>query len=100
LRVQRTLWENFATGQNMPFVGISAMPSVHVAVAVLFALLGWRISSWLGWIFSLYAGVILIGSVHLGWHYAVDGYLSIAGALAIWAVVGMLRRVHRRAPNP
>jgi hypothetical protein len=100
LRVQRTLWENYATGQNMPFVGISAMPSVHVAVAVLFALLGWRTSSWLGWIFTIYAGVILVGSVHLGWHYAVDGYVSIAGALAIWALVGVLPGRHRRAAHP
>jgi hypothetical protein len=92
LRVQRTLWENYATGRNMPFVGISAMPSVHVAVAVLFALLGWRTSRWLGWLFSTYAFVILIGSVHLGWHYAVDGYVSIAGAVAIWAGVSLLLR--------
>jgi len=100
LRVQRTLWENYATGQNMPFVGISAMPSVHVAVAVLFALLGWRTSSWLGWLFTIYAGVILVGSVHLGWHYAVDGYVSIAGALAIWALVGALPGRHGRAAHP
>ena len=59
---------------------------------VLFALLGWRTSRWLGWLFTAYACVILIGSVHLGWHYAVDGYLSIAGALAIWAAVGVLLR--------
>jgi hypothetical protein len=99
LRVQRTLWENYVTGQNMPFVGISAMPSVHVAVAVLFALLGWRASYWLGSIFTIYAGVILVGSVHLGWHYAVDGYVSIAGALVIWAVVGALLRRHGRAAH-
>jgi hypothetical protein len=100
VRVQRTLWENYATGQNMPFVGISAMPSVHVAVAVLFALLGWRTSRWLGWVFTVYAGVILFGSVHLGWHYAVDGYISIAGALVIWAAVGALPRRHGRATHP
>jgi hypothetical protein len=96
LRVQRTLWENYATGRNMPFVGISAMPSVHVAVAVLFALIGWRTSKWLGWFFTAYAFVVLIGSVHLGWHYAVDGYASILGALAIWAGVGLLLRRNGR----
>ena len=90
LRVQRTLWENYATGLNMPFVGISAMPSVHVAVAVLFVLLGRRTSPWLGWVFAAYAAVILVGSIHLGWHYAIDGYASIVGALAIWAGVGAL----------
>jgi PAP2 superfamily len=90
LRVQRTLWENYASGGNMPFVGISAMPSVHVAVAVLFVLLGRRTSPWLGLVFAAYATVVLVGSVHLGWHYAVDGYVSIVGTLAIWRAVGAL----------
>jgi hypothetical protein len=97
LRVQHTLWENYARSLNMPFVGISAMPSVHVAVAVLFALLGWRTSRWLGWMLTGFAGVVLVGSVHLGWHYALDGYVSIAGALAIWATVGAL--LGRRRPE-
>ncbi len=91
VRVQRTLWENYAAGLGMPFVGISAMPSVHVAVAVLFAVVGWRTAPWLGAVLTLYAGVVLVGSVHLGWHYAVDGYLSIAGALVIWAGVGAVQ---------
>jgi hypothetical protein len=90
LRVQHTLWENYARSLSMPFVGISAMPSVHVAVAVLFALIGWRTSRWLGWVFTAFAGVVLVGSVHLGWHYAVDGYLSIVATLAIWWLVGAL----------
>jgi hypothetical protein len=42
-------------------------------------------------VLSLYAGVVLVGSVHLGWHYAVDGYLSIVGALAIWVGVGAVQ---------
>jgi hypothetical protein len=90
LRVQRTLWENYITGGNMPFVGISAMPSVHVAVAVLFVLLGRRTSPWLGLAFAVHAAVVLVGSVHLGWHYAVDGYVSIVATLAIWWAVGAL----------
>jgi hypothetical protein len=92
VRVQHTLWENYASGSNMPFVGISAMPSVHVAVAVLFAITGWQTARWLGWLLTGYAAVILVGSVHLGWHYAVDGYAGMAGALGIWTVVGIFLR--------
>jgi len=88
VRVQRTLWENYASRLGMPFVGISAMPSVHVAVAVLFALTGWRTAAWLGWLFTIYAAVVLVGSIHLGWHYAVDGYVSLAGAVIIWVATG------------
>jgi PAP2 superfamily len=88
IRIQHTLWNNYANGLGTPFVGISAMPSVHVAVAVLFALVGWRTAAWLGWLLSCYAVVVLLGSVHLGWHYAVDGYVSAVGALLIWVMTG------------
>jgi hypothetical protein len=48
--------------------------------------------------------VILVSSVALGWHYAVDGYASIVGAGAIWMLVARLRVPasfgDRRAPVP
>jgi PAP2 superfamily len=50
-------------------------------------------SPWLGLVFAAYAAVVLVGSVHLGWHYAVDGYVSIVATLAIgWAVDVLLSR--------
>jgi hypothetical protein len=61
---------------------------MHVALATLFALVSWRTKRWLGIVMSIYALIILVGSVHLAWHYAVDGYFSIAGMIAIWCVVG------------
>jgi len=48
---------------------------------------------WLGWIFAVYLGLIQIGSVILGWHYAVDGYAAIILACLIWYGV---RRATRR----
>jgi len=64
------------------------MPSLHVAIAVLQALLGWRLSRKLGLILTGYAVIVLLGSVHLAWHYAVDGYLSILLALIVWKASG------------
>lgn len=64
--------------------GISAMPSVHVAVAVSVA---WYLSSRgplaasIGWAF---AGLIMFGSVYTGWHYAVDGYVSFLLVTMLW----------------
>jgi hypothetical protein len=36
--------------------------------------------------------IVLIGSVHLAYHYAVDGYVSIVVTGMIWAVSGALAR--------
>jgi hypothetical protein len=70
--------------------GISAMPSMHVAMAVLFALLGWNVSLWLGAALTVYAAAIEVGSVHLGWHYALDGYESATAVIVLWFVVGRI----------
>lgn len=70
------------------FSGISAFPSMHVCVALLNALVGWRISRALGVVFTVYLVLIMAGSVHLGWHYAVDGYASLASTAIIWLIVG------------
>lgn len=90
LEAQAYLWTNYQASGVAVGGGISAMPSLHVAVATLQALLAWRVSRRLGWLLTAYAAVILVGSVHLGWHYAIDGYLSIALSLAIWWLVGRL----------
>jgi len=82
--LQRKLWDVATESPLEPFRGISAMPSVHVAMAVLIALVGWARSRPVGVVLGMYAGVTLVGSVVLGWHYAVDGYAGAALAFAIW----------------
>jgi membrane-associated phospholipid phosphatase len=81
------LWEAKLHGTWLPFGGISAMPSIHLAMATLFALLAFSVRRWLGIVFIGYVLVIQIGSVILGWHYAVDGYAGILLALLIWYAV-------------
>ncbi|HET9396791.1 MAG TPA: hypothetical protein VFO36_12100 [Nitrospiraceae bacterium] len=41
---------------------------------------------------TLYAIAIMIGSVHLGWHYAIDGYAGAIGSILIWWMVGLCLR--------
>lgn len=100
LETQQMLWDGY-TGKGTP-LGISAFPSMHNASAALFAFAFWNVSRKLGWFFAGYAAVILVGSVHLGWHYAIDGYAGIAIAAACWWLAGPLvrfftgRAVHRR----
>ncbi len=86
LRLQDLLWTGYM-GQG-EFYGISAMPSMHVALPTLYVLAGFRTHRWLGWAFVVYLLAILIGSVHLGWHYAIDGYVSILAVWVVWMAVG------------
>jgi hypothetical protein len=68
--------------------GISAFPSLHVASAMLVCLLAWNFNRFWKTAGILFVTTVLIGSVHLGWHYAVDGYASIFAVLLIWHLVG------------
>lgn len=77
-----------AKATNM-FSGISAFPSMHVSVAFLNVLVGWRVNRTIGLLFTIYLFVIMIGSVHMGWHYAIDGYVSIFTTFMLWLIVGL-----------
>jgi hypothetical protein len=92
LTMQALLWHNHVTGGTLPGSGISAMPSMHVAIAVLLALFGWRINRWAGIFYTLFALAIMVGSVHLGWHYAIDGYVAATLGVAIWVATGWAMR--------
>ena len=79
-----------ADGSNGIGRGISAMPSMHLSIATVFALLGWKISRFWGMAGIIFLVLILLGSVHLGYHYAVDGYAAILATVGIWWLSGIL----------
>ncbi len=91
LETQEMLWKGYQA-QDVTLGGISAFPSMHNAQATLMALLAWRHGRLAGWLMTIYAFMIAIGSVWLGWHYAVDAYAGIAIALACWWLAGPLAR--------
>ncbi len=90
LQVQDMLWQGYLGRSVQLGLGISALPSLHVATSFSFALLGFAVDRRLGIVFSIFTFLILIGSVHLGWHYAIDGYAAILAAWLIWLGVGWL----------
>jgi len=82
LDVQEALWNSHTNGG--PISGISAMPSMHVASSTLMAIAGFGYRKWAGYALTGFAIAIMIGSVQLGWHYAIDGYLGAALAVICW----------------
>ena len=88
LAVQEGLWASYET--NNGHAAISAVPSMHVATSVLMALFAFAMSRFWGWVMTLFAVMIMLGSVQLGWHYAVDGYM---GALIAWVAWWASRRM-------
>lgn len=97
--IQDTLWRSYATGDG-GIAGISAMPSLHVVVAVLIALLGAGRDRRLGVVLWIYAGVIIVGSVHLAWHYEVDAIAGVGLALLFWRLAGRVVRAQAAMAAP
>ena len=94
--VQAALWQNYLSGDMAIGLGISAFPSVHVAIAVLTALYMVERSRLL-WLPALaFVTVVEFISVFTGYHYAVDGYASLLAVVTAWA---FLRRGRRLRPD-
>ena len=66
--------------------GISAMPSMHIAVTALYVYAARRTPLFVPAI--LFCGTIMIGSVHFGYHYLVDVIAAIVIAGLCWAAAG------------
>jgi hypothetical protein len=84
MMAQSMLAAGYRTQSIGAFQGISAMPSVHIAVCALLVLASRHLGRWALAVAILFYGIIFLGSVHLGWHYVSDGVVGSLGALAIW----------------
>jgi hypothetical protein len=97
--LQSALWERYETGVLAPGLGISAFPSMHVAVAAITALWLAERSLWLAPLGLAFVLAILFLSVLTGYHYAVDGYASIAAVGVLWWALrrdsGLVHRLWR-----
>ncbi len=90
LHVQDLLLEWYDAGERGLGSGITAMPSMHVSMAMLFWLAIRRVSLNWGRFFLAFLVLIWIGSVHLAYHYAVDGLVSVIATWFVWKVSGRL----------
>ena len=76
--------------------GVSAMPSMHVASTVLVALAARHVSVRWARVTTTFAVAVLVGSVHLGWHYALDGYFAAVCIAVLWWALGRFVREEPR----
>ncbi|MGI9353383.1 MAG: phosphatase PAP2 family protein [Rhizobiaceae bacterium] len=98
--VKEMLWNHYTgVSENNLVRGISAMPSMHVSLAFLLVLFGWSKGPVARAFYSVFALVIGLGSVHLLWHYAIDGYVAIIATWIIWMVSGVLANKHLPPAN-
>lgn len=72
--------------------GISAAPSMHNA---LYLLLIWMVydrfgNGWQMWCAIAFEAVVFVASVHLGWHYAMDGLIAAIAVPPIWYLAGRI----------
>ena len=84
LRVQGMLLDWYANRQDGLGSGITAMPSMHCAIAFLYWIAMRRVSPKWGRFFAAFFFITWISSVHLAYHYAVDGLVSLLAVAAIW----------------
>ena len=85
--VQLYLWDLYVSRTSGFGMGISAFPSLHVAMVVLCALVATEVDRVLAATGLMIVLVIQTGSVLFGWHYAVDGYFSTIVMVAFWWVI-------------
>lgn len=72
-----------------PYLGIAAMPSLHVAALAFFAFFARRRSRALFLLYGVATAVTMFAAVVSGWHYAIDVY---AGLLLAWGCVRLGER--------
>lgn len=91
------MWAAAAAHDPGMVAGISAMPSIHVAISLWMWLVARDLCPRVSIPAFLYFVLVWLGSVQLGWHYVSDGIAGVIGMLAVWSLAGVNRsEPHRR----
>jgi hypothetical protein len=91
------MWGALASGRPGLVAGISAFPSLHVAISLWIYLAARTLAPRAMPVAFCYFIFVWVASVQLGWHYGSDGLAGAAGMLAIWFVAGRIERAWPRA---
>ena len=96
---QAYLWALHEDGLSGFGSGISAFPSMHVALMAMNMFFAFELGRRVGLVALAYTIFIMLSSVYLGWHYAIDGYAALIlsgvvywGVRRFWPAIERLRR--------
>lgn len=92
------LWKHYQFGGADLGTGISAMPSMHVTLAVWTVFAAHALWRPLAVPATIYALVIFAASIASGWHYALDGIVGAGVAIGIYAWLRRSDARRRTAP--
>lgn len=85
---QSVLWTMYENPASR-FGGISAMPSLHVGTSIMLLIL-FRKTPIARELLILFNITIYVGSIILGWHYAIDGLISVPLVIVCWWAAGKI----------
>ena len=74
----------------VPFFGIAAFPSLHLATTALGVLAAWRWARPLVPLLVVWNLAIAWSALYFGWHYALDFYPGVLLAVGAWWAAGRL----------
>jgi hypothetical protein len=92
-----TMWAAMASGRPGLIAGISAVPSLHVAISLWIFFAARSLMPRAAPLAFCYFLFIWIASVQLGWHYVSDGLAGALGMLAIWFFAAIVERAMTRS---
>ena len=94
------MWRSYATGEPGFVAGISAFPSMHVAISLWLFLAARTLVPRVVPFAAVYFLFVWVASVQLGWHYVADGLGAAVGMMALWLVAMPLDRALAKRMTP
>jgi membrane-associated phospholipid phosphatase len=94
------MWASFASRRPGLVAGISAMPSLHVAISFWIWLTARSLAPRVAPVALVYSAFMWVASVQLGWHYVSDGIAGVLGMLTVWWLARKIAADHGPLTDP
>ena len=89
---QKYLEMNFYQGKITKGGGISAMPSMHMTLSFLYVFFFYKTRYF--WLSLVFLFLTFLGSVHFGYHYAIEAPVSFVMVFLFWKIASPVPQRH------